>query len=101
MRPALTPYGERPLCYVLGVPWDHVEVSGGKLVEDDSDTYDDGDEDGEYVGQTCIGTQHQAPGRTDADKSEFTAYGTSEDKHELSDITSVKGAHVERTAPAD
>ncbi|MGC8918054.1 hypothetical protein AB7952_02370 [Streptomyces sp. PG2] len=43
-------------------------------------------------GQTTIGTQHQAPGRTDADKSEFTAYGTSEDKHELSDITSMKGA---------
>jgi hypothetical protein len=58
------------------------------------------DEDGEYVGQTRIGTRHLSPGETDADESEFTSYGRFEDKHELSDIASVKVTHVERTAPA-
>ncbi|MFD5773875.1 hypothetical protein [Streptomyces fungicidicus] len=135
-----------------GDPMDHVEVSGGKLVVDDSDSYDDSDdeycddtdiysfndcdadddtepestyefvyeitnegdepanysvlvnafdEDGDYVGQTYIGAEHLAAGKTDADKSEFTSYGTFEDKHEVSDIASVKVAYVERMALAN
>ncbi|MEU6885378.1 FxLYD domain-containing protein [Streptomyces viridosporus] len=135
-----------------GDPMDHVEVSGGKLVVDDSDSYDDSDDeycddtdiysfndcdtdddtepestyefvykitnkgdepanysilvnafdkDGDYVGQTYIGAEHLAAGETDADKSEFTSYGTFEDRHELSDIASVKVAYVERMALAN
>ncbi|MFF9456441.1 hypothetical protein [Streptomyces flaveolus] len=135
-----------------GDPMDHVEVSGGKLVVDDSDSYDDSDneycddtdiysfndcdadddtepestyefvykitnrgdepanysvlvnafdKDGDYVGQTYIGAEHLAVGKTDADKSEFTSYGTFEDQHELSDIASVKVAYVERMALAN
>ncbi|NIL50941.1 hypothetical protein HBK87_10185 [Streptomyces sp. 2BBP-J2] len=135
-----------------GDPMDHVEVSGGKLVDDDSDSYDDSDdeycddtdtysfndcdadidtepesayefvykitnegdepanysvlvnafdEDGDYIGQTYIGTEHLAVGETDADKSEFTAYGTFKDRHEVSDIASVKVAYVERMALAN
>ena len=135
-----------------GDPIDQVEVSGGKLVVDDSDSYDDSDDeycddtdiysfndcdadddtepestyefvykitnrgdepanysvlvnafdkDGDYVGQTYIGAEHLAAGKTDADKSEFTSYGTFEDKHEVSDIASVKVAYVERMALAN
>ncbi|MFD6903676.1 hypothetical protein [Streptomyces sp. NPDC060077] len=135
-----------------GDPMDHVEVSGGKLVVDDSDSYDDSDDeycddtdiysfndcdadddtepestyefvykitnkgdepanysvlvnafdkDGGYVGQTYIGAEHLTAGETDADKSEFTAYGTFTDQHELSDIASVKVAYVERMALAN
>ncbi|MBU5945653.1 FxLYD domain-containing protein [Streptomyces griseoincarnatus] len=135
-----------------GDPMDHVEVSDGKLVVDDSDSYDDSDDeycddtdiysfndcdtdddtepestyefvykitnkgdepanysilvnafdkDGDYVGQTYIGAEHLAAGETDADKSEFTSYGTFEDRHELSDIASVKVAYVERMALAN
>ncbi|MBJ6642709.1 FxLYD domain-containing protein [Streptomyces sp. BSE7-9] len=135
-----------------GDPMDHVEVSGGKLVVDDSDSYDDSDDkycddsdiysfndcdadddtepestfefvykitnkgdepanysilvnafdkDGDYVGQTYIGAEHLAAGETDADKSEFTSYGTLEDEHELSDVASVKVAYVERMALAN
>ncbi|CAL9640881.1 hypothetical protein SUDANB176_06344 [Streptomyces sp. enrichment culture] len=135
-----------------GDPMDHVEVSGGKLVVDDSDSYDDSDDeycddtdiysfndcdtdddtepestyefvykitnkgdepanysilvnafdkDGDYVGQTYIGAEHLAAGETDADRSEFTSYGTFEDRHELSDIASVKVAYVERVALAN
>ncbi|MDT0401982.1 hypothetical protein [Streptomyces edwardsiae] len=135
-----------------GDPTDHVEVSGGKLVVDDSDSYDDSDDEycddtdiysfndcdtnngtepestyefvykitnkgdepanysvlvnafdegGDYLGQTYIGAEHLAAGETDADKSEFTSYGTFEDKHEVSDIASVKVAYVERMALAN
>ncbi|WP_158709281.1 MULTISPECIES: FxLYD domain-containing protein [unclassified Streptomyces] len=59
------------------------------------------DKDGDYVGQTYLGVEHLAPGKTDADKSEFTSYGTFQDKHGVSDIASVKVAHVERTALAN
>ncbi|MFD8272017.1 FxLYD domain-containing protein [Streptomyces flaveolus] len=135
-----------------GDPMDHVEVSGGKLVVNDSDSYDDSDDeycdgtdiysfndcdadddtepestyefvykitnrgdepanysvlvnafdkDGDYVGQTYISAEHLAAGKTDADKSEFTSYGTFEDQHGLSDIASVKVAYVERMALAN
>jgi hypothetical protein len=122
---------------------DHVEVSGGKLVTDDSDVYEDCDdtdeytyndcdsdtdetyefvykitnegdgpanysvivnafdEDGDFVGQTYIGSTHLAAGKTDADKSEFNEYSEFEDKRELSDIASVKVAYVERVALAN
>lgn len=59
------------------------------------------DEDGEFVGQTYITTTHLAPGKTDADKDEFNDYSILEDGHELSDIASVKVAHVERTELAN
>jgi hypothetical protein len=59
------------------------------------------DKDGDYVGQTYLGAEHLAPGKTDADKSEFTSYGTLENKHGVSDIASVKVAYVERTALAN
>ncbi|MFD5448449.1 FxLYD domain-containing protein [Streptomyces sp. NPDC003470] len=59
------------------------------------------DKDGDYVGQTYIGAEHLAAGKTDADKSEFTSYGSFKDKHELSDIASVKVAYVERMALAN
>ncbi|MGX1133753.1 hypothetical protein RKD49_005943 [Streptomyces glaucescens] len=131
-----------------GDPIDHVEISGGKLVADDSDSYSDSedcddtdefdyndcdysdsedevyefvykitnkgdepanysvvlnafDEDGDYVGQTYIGSTHLAPGKTDADESEFDEYTTLEDDRELSDIKSVKVAYVERMALAN
>ncbi|WP_329139827.1 hypothetical protein [Streptomyces sp. NBC_00670] len=136
-----------------GDPMGHVEVSGGKLVTDDSDVDDDSDDDaycddtdiytfndcdtdddsepestyefvykitnegdepanysvlvnafdkdGDYVGQTYLGAEHLAPGKTDADKSEFTSYGTFEDKHGVSDIASVRVAYVKRTALAN
>jgi hypothetical protein len=132
-----------------GDPMDHVEVSGGKLVTGDSDSYGDGedcddtdefsyndcdsysdsddatyefvykitnkgdepanysvivngfDEDGDFIGQTYIGTTHLAAGKTDADEGEFDEYITLEDGHELSDIKSVKVAYVERMALAN
>ncbi|MFE9937749.1 FxLYD domain-containing protein [Streptomyces hirsutus] len=121
---------------------DHVEVSGGELVADDSDdaycddddiysyndcdtdpdeTYEfsyrvtnkgDGpanysvvvnafDEEGDFVGQTYVGTTHLAAGETDSDKGEFNEYSDFEGKRELSDITSVKVAHAERIALAN
>ncbi|MFI1417681.1 hypothetical protein ACH4VX_06760 [Streptomyces sp. NPDC020731] len=122
---------------------DHVEVSGGKLVTEDSDAYEDCDdtddytyndcdsdtdetyefvyritnegdepanysvivnafdEDGDFVGQTYLGSTHLAAGRTDADKSEFNEYSEFDDKRELSDIASVKVAYVERVALAN
>ncbi len=68
-------------------------------------------EDGEFIGQTYIGTTHLAAGKigtthlaagkTDADKGEFDEYVTLEDGHELSDIKSVKVAWVERMALAN
>lgn len=127
-------------------PMDHVEVSGGKLVTDGGDTYDDCDdtdeysyndcdsygdsedstyqfvykitnqgdepanysvivngfdEDGDFIGQTYIGTTHLEAGKTDADEGEFDEYVTLEDGHELSDIKSVKVAWVERMALAN
>ncbi|MFI2374877.1 hypothetical protein ACH5AO_07385 [Streptomyces sp. NPDC018964] len=124
-------------------PIGHVEVSGGKLVTDDGDTYEDCDdtdvytyndcdtdtdetyefvykitnegdgpanysvivnafdEDGDFIGQTYIGSTHLAAGKTDADKSEFNEYSEFEDERELSDIASVKVAHVERVALAN
>lgn len=124
-------------------PIDHVEVSGGKLVTDDSGAYEDCDdtddftyndcdtdtdetyefvykitnegdepanysvivnafdEDGDFVGQTYIGSMHLAVGKTDADKGEFNEYSEFEDRRELSDIASVKVAHVERVALAN
>ncbi|MDQ0810014.1 hypothetical protein QFZ63_001728 [Streptomyces sp. B3I7] len=42
-----------------GDPMDHVEVSGGKLVVDDSDANDDSDD----VGQTHFGEEHSSPAR--------------------------------------
>ncbi|MGW5089057.1 hypothetical protein [Streptomyces coelicoflavus] len=121
---------------------DHVEVSGGKLVVEDSDdeycddndvysfndcdadtdeTYEfvykisnegDGpanyavvvnafDKDGDFVGQTFVSSTHLAAGKTDADKGEFTEYSEFANKRELSDIASVKVAHVERLALAN
>ncbi len=59
------------------------------------------DEDGDFVGQTYIGSTHLAAGRTDADKSEFNEYSEIEDRHELSDIATVKVAYVERLALAN
>ncbi|MER6186015.1 hypothetical protein [Streptomyces sp. NPDC001652] len=59
------------------------------------------DEDGDFIGQTYIGTTHLASGKTDADKGEFDEYVTLEDGHELSDIKSVKVAYVERMALAN
>lgn len=121
---------------------DHVEVSGGELVADDSDdaycddddiysyndcdtdpdeTYEfnyritnkgDGpanysvvvnafDEEGDFVGQTYVGTTHLAAGETDSDEGEFNEYSDFEGKRELSDIASVKVAHAERIALAN
>lgn len=124
-------------------PLDHVEVSGGKLVIEEGDSYelcDDTDEftyndcdeetdetyefvyritneggehanysvivnafdeDGDFVAQTYIGSTHLAAGKTDADKSEFNEYSEIEDRHELSDIATVKVAYVERVALAN
>lgn len=59
------------------------------------------DEDGDFIGQTYIGTTHLAASKTDADKGEFDEYVTLEDGHELSDIKSVKVAWVERMALAN
>ncbi|WP_143664899.1 hypothetical protein [Streptomyces sp. TLI_55] len=132
-----------------GDPMDHVEVSGGKLVTGDTESYGDNDDcddtdelsyndcdsysdsdsptyefvykitnegdepanysvlvngfdkDGDFVGQTYIGTTHLAAGKTDADKGEFDEYVTLEDGHKLSDIKSVKVAWVERMALAN
>lgn len=132
-----------------GDPMDHVEVSGGKLVTGDGDSYSDDeecddtdefsyndcdsysdsddatyefvykitnkgdepanysvivngfDEDGDFIGQTYIGTTHLEAGKTDADEGEFDEYVTLEDGHELSDIKSVRVAWVERMALAN
>jgi len=59
------------------------------------------DEDGDFLGQTYIGSAHLAAGKTDADKSQFSDYSELEDERELSDIASVKVAHVERVALAN
>lgn len=59
------------------------------------------DEDGDFVGQTFISSTHLTAGKTDADKGEFNEYSEFEDKRELSDIASVKVAHVERLALAN
>ncbi|MEV7995039.1 hypothetical protein AB0O67_24985 [Streptomyces sp. NPDC086077] len=59
------------------------------------------DKDGDFVAQTYIGATHVAPGKTDSDSGEFNEYSTLEDGHELSDIASVKAAHVERIALAN
>lgn len=120
-------------------PISHVEVSGGKLVENENSLLDDGeecddfddysyndcdastayeyiykitnegdepanyavivngfDEDGEFIGQSYISVTHLAPDKTDADTGEFDEYSDLEDDHSLSDIASVKIAHVER-----
>ncbi len=127
-------------------PLDHVEVSGGKLISDSGDSYEDCsdtdeyayndcdsysgsdaptyeftykitnkgdehanysvivngfDEDGDFVGQTYIGTTHLAAGKSDSDKGEFDEYVTLEKGHELSDIKSVKVAYVDRMALAN
>ncbi|MFE9926958.1 hypothetical protein ACFYQA_37115 [Streptomyces sp. NPDC005774] len=121
---------------------DHVEVSDGKLVSDDSDSaycddddlysYNDCDtdvdetyefsyritnkgkgnanysvvvnafdQDGDFVGQTYVGTTHLASGETDSDEGEFNEYSDFEGNRELSDIASVKVAHAERIALAN
>jgi hypothetical protein len=59
------------------------------------------DEDGEFVGQAYVSATHLAPGKTDADTGEFDEYSNLEDDHSLSDIASVKIAHVERVLLAN
>lgn len=59
------------------------------------------DEDGDFLGQSYIGSAHLEAGKTDADKSEFNNYSELEDERKLSDIASVKVAYVERVALAN
>ncbi|MFH0177547.1 hypothetical protein ACIA6D_24135 [Streptomyces cacaoi] len=59
------------------------------------------DEDGDFVGQAFVSTTHLRPGKTDADTGEFDEYAELEGDHTLSDIDSVKVAHVERVALAN
>ncbi|MEF9907681.1 hypothetical protein [Streptomyces sp. P9-A2] len=59
------------------------------------------DEDGDFIGQTYVGTTHLASGETDSDEGRFNEYSDFEGNHELSDIASVKVAHAERVALAN
>jgi hypothetical protein len=59
------------------------------------------DEDGDFVGQAFVSATHLSPGKTDADTGEFDEYVELEGDHTLSDIASVKVAHVERVALAN
>ncbi|MEU3605997.1 hypothetical protein AB0E83_11170 [Streptomyces sp. NPDC035033] len=59
------------------------------------------DEDGNFLGQTYIAARHLAPGKTDSDEGEFNEYSTLEGDSELSDIATVRLAHVERTTLAN
>lgn len=59
------------------------------------------DDDGDFVGQTFIGTTYLRPGRTEADAGHFDEYVELDDDHELSDIDSIEVAHVERIALAN
>ncbi|MFD0318396.1 hypothetical protein [Streptomyces flavalbus] len=54
------------------------------------------DEDGDFIGQTYIGSTHLAAGKTDADEGNFNEYDTFEDGRDVTDIESVEVAYVER-----
>ncbi|MER5498547.1 hypothetical protein ABT096_15310 [Streptomyces sp. NPDC002561] len=59
------------------------------------------DEDGNFIGQDYVLVSHLAPGKTESDEGEFSTYSTLEGDNELSDIATVRIAHVERTALAN
>ncbi|MGW2179606.1 hypothetical protein ACWCXX_16195 [Streptomyces sp. NPDC001732] len=59
------------------------------------------DEDGNFIGQDYVLVSHLAPGKTKSDEGEFSTYSTLEGDNELSDIATLKIAHVERTALAN
>ncbi len=59
------------------------------------------DKDGDFIGQAFVSATHLAPGKTDADTGEFDEYAELEDDHSLSDIDSIKIAHVERIVLAN
>ncbi|MFE9763067.1 hypothetical protein ACFYPC_00825 [Streptomyces sp. NPDC005808] len=59
------------------------------------------DEDGEFVGQSFVSATHLGPGKIDADTGEFGDYAELAGDHSVSDIASVKVAHVERVSLAN
>ncbi|MGY0071010.1 FxLYD domain-containing protein [Streptomyces sp. QTS137] len=59
------------------------------------------DEDGDFVGQTYVGTTHLEAGDTESDEGEFSGYSDFEGNREVSDTASVEVAHAERTALAN
>ncbi|SEC02017.1 hypothetical protein SAMN05216483_0892 [Streptomyces sp. 2131.1] len=59
------------------------------------------DEDGDFIGQTYFSATHLLPGKSKADTGEFNKYSEFPEDDEVTDIASVKVAHVERVALAN
>ena len=59
------------------------------------------DEDGDFIGQTYFSATHLLPGKSKADTGEFNKYSEFPEDDDVTDIASVKVAHVERVALAN
>ncbi|MGP3756153.1 hypothetical protein [Streptomyces sp. IBSNAI001] len=59
------------------------------------------DDDGDFVGQTFFSATHLLPGKSKADTGEFNEYSEFPEDGDVTDIASVKVAHVERVSLAN